>query len=360
MNSKKRCLMIGAGGMAHSWIHDFWTPFRERAEIVAVVDVNSPVLQSAGEFLELPASRLYTQMSQAFESVEADFCCIVTPPAFHAQAVELACARGMDILSEKPIADTWEACCAIFKAVQAAGVKMMVTQNYRYSPRILTLKKAISQLGQVNSVECRYASDWRVRKEGWYIHHAPHPILVDCAIHHFDQIRNLCDADCHTVSGYSYNPAKVRGAGGAFHGGESFDGDSCALFTLRMNNGSFAQYAGSNIASGKTNSWHEELYRVECEGGAALLDNDNRVLIEERNGGVLSVRELPLEKLEWSGHEAIIFQFLEWLDGGATPATVLADNIRSNALMLATVEASTNGTVVDVEAMVNQVVNSRN
>ena len=347
--------MIGAGGMAHSWIHNFWTPFRERATIAAVVDVNADVLQEAGDFLELPASHRFTQMSQAFDLVEADFCCIVTPPAFHAEAVELACARGLDILSEKPIAHTWEACGEIYKMVQASGVKMMVTQNYRFSSCIVTLKKAIAELGLVNYVVSRYASDWRVRKEGWYIHHAPHPILVDCAIHHFDQIRNLSGADCHTISGYSYNPAKVRGAQDAFQGGASFDGDACALFTLRMNNGSFAQYEGSNIAPANTNSWHEEYYRVECEGGAAVLDRDNKVRIEERDGHGTSVREMPHEELLWSGHEAIISQFLDWLDGGVVPSTVLADNIRSNALMFAAVQAGTEGTVVDVNGMVERI-----
>lgn len=344
--------MIGAGGMAHGWIHDFWPPFSDRAEIVAVVDVNAEALRAAGEFLGLDASRLFTDMEPAFEKVEADFCCIVTPPAFHARAVELACARGMDILTEKPIADTWESCCAIYEAVKAAGVKMMVTQNYRFEPRIVTLKKAIAELGQVNYVVSRYASDWRVRAEGWYLHKAPHPVLVDCAIHHFDQIRNLCGADCHTISGYSYNPGTVRGALDAFKGGEAFDGDSVALFTLRMKGGTFAQYEGSNISAGKSNTWHEEYYRVECEGGAAVLDSDNRVLIEERSGQASTVRELPQEDMKWMRHQAIVCQFLDWLDGGAVPVTVLDDNIRSNALMLAAVEASTAGAVVDVDARV--------
>ncbi|MEO6908854.1 MAG: Gfo/Idh/MocA family oxidoreductase [Abditibacteriaceae bacterium] len=352
LNEPKRCLMIGAGGMAHSWIHEFWPPFRGRAEIVALVDVNPNTLREAGDFLELSVSQRFTQMATAFDAVEADFCCIVTPPAFHQQAVELACERKFDILSEKPIADTWQACCEIYQTVQAAGVKMMVTQNYRYSPRIATLKKAISELGLVNYVVSRYASDWRERKEGWYIHHAPHPILVDCAIHHFDQIRNLSNADCHTISGYSYNPATLRGGADAFQGGASFDGDACALFTLRMNSGSFAQYEGSNIASGKTNSWHEEYYRVECEGGAAVLDSDNSVRIEERSGHVTNVRELPLEELTQVGHGAIIEQFLNWLDGDATPVTVLEDNIRSNALMFAAIESAAQSTLVDVNAMI--------
>jgi hypothetical protein len=49
---------------------------------------------------------------------------------------------------------------------------------------------------------------------------------------------------------------------------------------------------------------------------------------------------------------AIVAQFLDWLDGGETPATVLEENLKSAAMMFGAMEASATGTVVDVEAMV--------
>ncbi|HYN90220.1 MAG TPA: Gfo/Idh/MocA family oxidoreductase, partial [Ardenticatenaceae bacterium] len=211
MGDKKRCLMIGAGGMARGWIQNFWTPFRDRMEFGGLVDINPAVLQESGDWLGLPVEARFTDVRAAFEQVEADFCCIVTPPAFHEEAVELACARGMDILSEKPIADTWEACCRIHEAVQAAGVKMMVTQNFRYTTRIATLKKAVGELGAVNYAVARYASDYRERNSwGKFRHEIPHALLVEGGIHHLDQLRNLCDADCLTVTGFDWHPGHVR------------------------------------------------------------------------------------------------------------------------------------------------------
>lgn len=347
--------MIGAGGMAHHWLHQAWQPFRDRMEFVALVDVNDAVLQREGDFLELPASRRFTSTTAAFEQVEADFCCIVSPPQFHGEAVRLACARGLDILSEKPIADTWQACGEIYRAVREAGVRMMVTQNYRYTSRILTLKHAVAQLGAVNYVVARYASDWR-KRDGHYIRTSPHPMLVDCAVHHFDQIRNLSGANCQTISGYEWNPGTVRGGAEHFRGADAFDGGACALYVLRLQHGGFAQYEGSNIASGKLNTWHHEYYRVECEGGAAVLDADDVVRIEERDGkGELTVREVTAVDPAYEGHQAIAHQFLEWLDGGPEPATVLADNLQSNAIMFAALEASEEGTVVDVQKMVQDV-----
>src|SRR5689334_13000211 len=133
--AKHRCLMIGAGGMAGAWIRRFFPAFGERIEIVGLADVRPEALNDSADFLGLAASRRFTSMEEAFGAVEADFCTIVIPPAFHQDAVMHAVARRLPILSEKPIADTWEACVAIYRAVTAAGLKMQVVQNYRYEPR---------------------------------------------------------------------------------------------------------------------------------------------------------------------------------------------------------------------------------
>ena len=159
---RRRCLMLGAGAMGSRWIRAIWQPFRDRMEFAALVDPNPAALHEAGDWLGLPPAARFADAREAFATMDADFCCIVTPPDHHREAVELACGRGMDILSEKPVADTPQACGAIARAVKAAGVRMMVTQNYRYTRRIVTLKQALNELGPVNYAVARYASDYRL------------------------------------------------------------------------------------------------------------------------------------------------------------------------------------------------------
>ncbi len=345
-----KLLMIGTGGMARHWIHSVWATFKDRAEIVGLADVNADLLNTAGGALGLPASARFTSMQEAFAKVDAEFCCIVTPPRFHRAAVELAAARGMHILSEKPIADTWEDCCAIAKAVKTSGVKMMVTQNYRYTPRILTLKKAVQSLGPVNYAICRYAADYR-KPLAWgaaFRHEMAHSLLVEASVHHFDQLRNLSGSVCNFISGREWNPGHER----AYAGSESFKGESCGLYVLHMSGGVMGTYEGNNLATGKPNSWHSEYYRVECEGGVAVLDRDDVVRVESRSGnGTLNVQEMPRENPTHAGHHAIGEQFLDWLDGGTTPATVLSDNIQSNAMLFGAMQASASNSVVDVQAL---------
>jgi predicted dehydrogenase len=122
-----------------------------------------------------------------------------------------------------------------------------------------------------------------------------------------------------------------------------------------MTNGRFATYEGNNLATGKTNSWHGEFYRIECEGGAAVLDRDHIVRIEELSvAGTPQAREVPPVEVIWEGHRAAAAQFLEWLDGGLPPETTLADNLQSTAMLFAAIRASETGMTVDVQEMARE------
>jgi len=352
MAQKKRCLMIGAGGMAHGWIRHFFPNFKDRMEIVGLAEIRPEVLKDQGDFLGLADSQRFLNMDDAFGKVEADFCTIVIPPAHHRQAAVGAAEQGMDILSEKPIADTWEDCVAIYQAVQKSGIKMQIVQNYRFTPRILTVKKVINDglIGEPNYIMGRFAADYRIRGAwGMFRHEIPHGLMVEGAVHHFDQIRNVSGADCQTISGWDWNP-----------GHPSFDGECCGTYVIRMSNGMFAHYEGNGLEAGWQNSWHREFYRIEGIEGAVLVDSDDKVklLKHSRDRGVVT-EEVPLvPATPWDGHNAIICQFLDWLDGGPEPPTVLSDNMKTAAMLFGAVEASETNQSVDVAAKVQRVLKS--
>jgi predicted dehydrogenase len=341
--------MIGAGGMADYWIRQVFPPFGDRVRIVGLVDVRPEPLEKGAAFLGIPPEACFRDMGSAFERVEADFCTVVIPPAFHEEAVLHAVARRLPILSEKPIADTWEACCRIHRAVTGAGIPMQVVQNYRFTPRILTLKHVLEsdQVGRLHYLVARFAADYR-RRDSWgkFRHEIPHSLLVEGSVHHFDQIRNLSGADCAQIAGWEWNPPN-----------DSFDGESVGLFTLRMANGVRAAYEGNCLGAATQNSWHGELYRAEGENGAVTVDRDGVVrIIRHTPGAGLTVQDVPPVRRPHEGHQAILEQFLDWMDGGEPPPTVLDDNLRSVAMVFAAIEASRAGEVVDVEAMVREAV----
>lgn len=341
--------MIGAGGMARNWIRRFLPNFANRLEIVGLVDVNEQILAESGDFLGLASHHRFTDIGAAFDAVDADCCIIVIPPAFHKDAVMHAVRRRMPILSEKPIADTWEACRDIYLAVKEAGVKMQVIQNYRYNAPMLTMRQALREgnLGRINYIVGRFAADYR-EWGAWgaiFRHEIRHALLIEGAVHHFDMLRNLSTGDCATIGGWEWNPAW-----------SSSKGEFCNLYVARMTNGVRAAYEGSGTAAGEQNTWHEEYYRAECEDGAVTVGRDHVVRIHRfKRGRGLIAEEVPPVRPTYEGHNWLINEFLDWLDGGPTPATVIDDNIKSVAMVFAAIEASRTEQFVDVEAMVGAV-----
>lgn len=343
--AKKRVLMIGAGGMAGNWIRRFLPSFADRLEVVGLVDVNPQVLAASGDFLGLAPSRRFTDMAAAFEAVEADFCAIVIPPAFHQQAVMHAVRRRLPILSEKPIADTWQASREVFRATREAGLKMQVIQNYRYNAPMLTMREVLrgGDLGRINYLVGRFAADYR-EYGAWgatFRHEIPHALLVEGAVHHFDMLRNLSGGDCLTLAGWEWNPPW-----------SASKGEFCGLYVMNLSNGVHASYEGSGTAGGRQNTWHEEYYRAECERGAVRVGRDHVVRIDRfKRGGGLITEEVPPVRPTYEGHLWLIDEFLTWLDGGPTPATVIEDNIKTTAMLFGAIEASRRNQTIDVEAM---------
>ncbi|MGH2458924.1 MAG: Gfo/Idh/MocA family protein [Chloroflexota bacterium] len=343
-----RCLMIGAGGMAGNWIRNFLPRFADRLEVVGLVDVDPRALAASGDFLGLAASRRFADLDAAFDAVEADFCAIVIPPAFHQRAVMAAVRRGLPILSEKPIADTWQASREIYRAVRDAGLKMQVIQNYRYNAPMLTMRQVLrgGDLGRINYVVGRFAADYR-EHGAWgatFRHEMPHALLVEGAVHHFDMLRNLTGGDCRTIAGWEWNPPW-----------SSSKGEFCGLYLMKMTNGVHASYEGSGTAGGEQNTWHEEYYRAECERGAVAVGRDHQVRTHRfKRGGGLITEEVPLVRPPYEGHLWLIDEFLTWLDGGPTPATVIDDNLKTTAMLYGAIEASRTNQTVDVEAMARE------
>ena len=158
---------IGVGGFGQHWCTAVLPRLRRRALAapIAAVDINPEALVKAKEQLGLTDDRLYASAEQALEERKADFVTIVVPPAFHEEMVDLAVRHGCHVLSEKPIADTMEACCRIYHKVKAAGLKMAVTMSHRYDQDKQSLERQIKsgKYGTLDYVVGR--NTWTCRKK---------------------------------------------------------------------------------------------------------------------------------------------------------------------------------------------------
>src|SRR5665213_3390075 len=120
---RQRVVHVGIGVFGRRWCREFLklNAADGTIEVVALVDVDPAALAYGREVLGLKASQCFTDPARAFAETAADFCTIVVPPSHHEAIVDLALAHGLDILCEKPIADSMAASIRIAQKVRAAG-----------------------------------------------------------------------------------------------------------------------------------------------------------------------------------------------------------------------------------------------
>lgn len=321
--TRKKCLMIGGSGMAGVWIKHFTESFSDRVRIVGLCDVDRAVLEERGRALDLAEDRLFTDFEAACAGVEADFCAVAIPQAYHAPAAVAAMENGMPVLCEKPIADSLESAKAMLAVSRSTGLLCSITQQFRYAPNKQELVRLRDggRLGRLQHVVGRYADDYRKFTST----ERPHrELLFDGCVHHFDMLRFLSGGDCETLVGMSWNPEW-----------SSFDRDSAAIYLMRMTNGVHASLEANGCAAGLTTDWHSD-YRAEFEAGTVELSGADRVTVH-RAGRRSKTYKAP--SLEWFGHAYLFNEFLDWLDGGPPAATRVEDNIRSFAMAVAARDA---------------------
>lgn len=337
-----RQVHIGAGGFGGYWCSAVLPRLRHLnlAEPAAIVDINPEALQRAKEGLGLEDSQLYTDAARAIREMKPDFVSIVVPPAYHEEMVNLAVENGCHILSEKPIADSMEASCRIYRRVRDAGLKMAVTMSHRFDQDKQSLEREIrsGEYGALSSLIGR--NSWNNRAYGsWgkFRHEIPDTLLIEGTVHHFDIIRSLTGADAQTVYAVTWNPAW----------GE-YKGDSNALVTITMTNGVRAFYEGSKTSAVGQYGWGGDYFRAECELATLTLEN-RKLSVTSDLSGERVITEKRLQHQEAWMNPWLAELFVDWLNGADAPPNRIEDNIQCAALLFAAVESAHTGQPVDVQ-----------
>src|SRR5882757_6745634 len=107
----QKVIHVGVGVFGKRWCTEFLkTNVADGTiDVVAVVDRDPAALEYGRQALGLPRERCYPDARRAFAETKADFCTVVVTPAHHEGIIDLAIDYGLDVLCEKPIADTMEA-----------------------------------------------------------------------------------------------------------------------------------------------------------------------------------------------------------------------------------------------------------
>jgi predicted dehydrogenase len=339
----KRLVHVGTGGWGAYWCRTFLPPSVAEGlvEVVAAVDVDRAALQNARDSLGLKTSRLFTDLRQALTRVDADFCTVVVPPAFHEEVVATAVEHGLHVLCEKPLADTLAGAVRIERMVRAAGLKGAVIQNHRFDQDKTSLREALrsGRYGELDLLSHHFSIAGRTYGTfGKYRHEMADVLMLDASIHHFDMLIDLAGSPCRMVLCETWRP-----------GWAEYGGDSQGIALLRFENGVRAVYEASMSAPVSYNAWGQDHIRADCRDAMLLLDH-RRLAVHPAVSKPTEPHEeiaLPLlERPRW-GHRWLLEQFVAWLDGGPPMATEMGANLGSLATVFAAIESSRTGLPVD-------------
>jgi predicted dehydrogenase len=346
---RQKVIHVGIGVFGKRWCRDFLKQNQDDGtiEVVALVDVDPKALEFGRVALGLDENRCYTDPRKAFADNKADFCTIVVPPKHHEAIVDLAIECGVDILCEKPIADTMEASVRIARKVKAAKRKMAVTMSHRFDQDKTTLRQIIrsGSLGKVNTVSCRFAGAMRRHLE-WsseFRHTMQDPLLIEGAIHHLDLMADFAGANCETLYATTWRPSWAE-----------YAGDTDAVVTMVFENGVRGTYEGTCAHSVGLNFFYNEYFRIDCENGSVVMNHRDIEVFTRQPFWRQQTREGKGQKIQllvqpkWINNW-LVEAFAKWREGGPALDTEVQQNLQSSALVFGAIESKQKGAPVRVQ-----------
>jgi UDP-N-acetylglucosamine 3-dehydrogenase len=212
LRKRLRAGVVGVGAMGKN--HARLYAELPDVELIGVADVNETLAISVAQSYGCKAFADYNDLLD--ENLDA--LSIAVPTTLHSQVALDAIKKGINVLVEKPVADTIENADEIIKAARDNKVKLMLGHVERFNPAIIKLKELINSglLGNVVSISAKRVGPYspRIRDVG---------IVIDLGTHDVD------------IMSYLYGE-KVREvyalAGSVVHSYEDH-----AIITLNFNNG---------------------------------------------------------------------------------------------------------------------------
>ena len=196
-----RGAMIGTGSIA---IHHMlgWRAV-PGVVIVALANRTRDKAVSLGHQFGVPERNVYADYPEMLEREELDFVDVATAPHLHREAVLAAAERGVHVLCQKPFAGSFAEGREMVAACDAAGVRCVVNENWRWRPWYREVKRlaANGTVGKATLASFRWrGGEVLPTADGGtpmmlarqpYMPELPQLILYEWGIHLIDVLRML-------------------------------------------------------------------------------------------------------------------------------------------------------------------------
>ncbi|KAA5541942.1 Gfo/Idh/MocA family oxidoreductase [Roseiconus nitratireducens] len=154
-------VVVGAGYFSQFHL-DAWSRI-EGAQIGAVCDQDLDAAAAAADRFGIEST--YADFEQMLDRERPDFVDIVTRPESHLSLVSQAAERSLPVICQKALAPTFDEAKQIVNLCDAARVRLMVHENFRFQPWYRELRRQIDH-GAIGdrlhsvSFQCRTGDGW--------------------------------------------------------------------------------------------------------------------------------------------------------------------------------------------------------
>jgi len=338
--SRIKAVLVGCGGISGAWFR----AAKEMADLsfVGLVDLNRAAAEARASEFGLHEAMIGTDLDDVLCQTKPDVVFNCTVPEAHMPVTLTALEHGCHVLGEKPLADSIENARRMIAAAAEAGRVFAVIQNRRFDPQIRRLKHFLESgaIGPITTVNCDFYIGAHF---GGFRDRMEHVLLLDMAVHTFDQARLISGTDPVSVYCKEWNPP-----------GSWYDHDASAVAVFQMTEGVVYTYRGSWCAEGLNTTWECD-WRIIGEKGSVTWDGAEgfQAQVVTKTGSFRSEMEdvdvPPFDAGDKvGGHAGVIREFLRAVRTGAQPETICTDNIKSLAMVFGAIESSGLGREVDV------------
>ncbi|RLI63991.1 MAG: gfo/Idh/MocA family oxidoreductase [Candidatus Asgardarchaeum californiense] len=175
---------VGAMGFNHARVY-YEIP---NTKLVAIADKDMTKLKNLKA--KYNGVRIYSDYVDMIEKEELDIVTIAVPTTLHKEVADVVFEHGVNVLLEKPIADTLENADAIIKKAEKCDVTLMIGHIERFNPVVMKARELIESnvFGDLLSISVRRLGPFsgRIKDVG---------VLVDWAVHDIDVLRYLTNTE---------------------------------------------------------------------------------------------------------------------------------------------------------------------
>jgi predicted dehydrogenase len=273
-------------------------------------------------------TRLYSDWQELLADAELDIAVICSINSLHAPMLGAAAARGLHIISEKPLALSLSDLAEVRRAVDAAGVRLSMLLTMRYQPCYRAAREAVAsgRIGKpvfataLKSYRLGQRPLWQRRRETFG------GTIPFVNIHSIDLLRWTTGCELVECQAYHGNAGKP----------EAGDMEDHAVVIFRMDNGGVAVSQQDYLRPAAADTHGEVFLRIAgSEGVIEVLDNERRVSLTT---AAEPARDLPL-----GPEEDYLCDFLDSLEGKRDHLIAQSDCFRVTEISLRALDAAKTG-----------------